>query len=112
MRTLLEYELVSVSARNGLREVVLRHLLTGRELSSTHKQIIVEHGTIPVSDIFDELRPRSVNDGVTEIESLIGTSPLREPPMSGFELHRIGDAVSSRSVHAAMLDALRLGAQF
>lgn len=112
VRTLLEYELVSVSARNGLREVVLRHLLTGRELSSTHKQIIVEHGTIPVSDIFDELRPLSVNDGVTEIETLIGTSPLREPPMSGFELHRIGDAISSRSVHAAMLDALRLGAQY
>jgi 2,4-dienoyl-CoA reductase-like NADH-dependent reductase (Old Yellow Enzyme family)/thioredoxin reductase len=112
VRILLEYELVSVSARNGLREVVLRHLLTGRELSSAHKQIIVEHGTIPVSDIFDELRPLSVNDGVTEIETLIGTSPLREPPMSGFELHRIGDAISSRSVHAAMLDAVRLGAQF
>jgi 2,4-dienoyl-CoA reductase-like NADH-dependent reductase (Old Yellow Enzyme family) len=112
VRILLEYELVSVSARNGLREAVLRHLLTGRELSSAHKQIIVEHGTIPVSDIFDALRPLSVNDGVTEIETLIGTSPLREPPTSGFELHRIGDAISSRSVHAAMLDALRLGAQF
>jgi len=112
VRILLEYELVSVSARNGLREAVLRHLLTGRELRSTHTQIIVEHGTIPVSDIFDELRPLSVNDGVTEIETLNGTSPLREPPTSGFELHRIGDAISSRSVHAAMLDALRLGAQF
>jgi hypothetical protein len=53
-----------------------------------------------------------VNDGVTEIETLIGSSPLREPPTSRFELHRIGDAISSRSVHAAMLDALRLGAQF
>ncbi|MDW6021516.1 NAD-binding protein [Mesorhizobium sp. BAC0120] len=112
VRVLLEYELVSVSARSGRREAVLRHLLTGRELRSTHSQIIVEHGTIPVSELFDELRPMSVNDGVTEIETQIGPAPLRPRPPSGFELHRIGDAISSRSVHAAMLDALRLGIQF
>ncbi|WP_246301955.1 hypothetical protein [Mycoplana rhizolycopersici] len=62
--------------------------------------------------LFDELRPLSVNDGVTEIERLVGSKPLAARPPSGFELHRIGGAVSSRSVHAAMLDALRLGVQF
>jgi 2,4-dienoyl-CoA reductase-like NADH-dependent reductase (Old Yellow Enzyme family) len=112
VRVLLEYELVSVSARDGRRDAVLRHLLTGRELRSTHAQVIVEHGTIPVSDLFDELRPLSVNDGITEIESLIGPAPLRAQLPGGFELHRIGDAISSRSVHAAMLDALRLSVQF
>lgn len=112
VRVLLEYELVSVSAREGRRDVVLRHLLTGRELRETHAQVIVEHGTMPVNDLFDELRPLSVNDGVTEIESLVGPAPLRARPPARFELHRIGDAVSSRSVHAAMLDALRLGIQF
>lgn len=111
-RVLLEYQLVSVRAQACRREVILRHLLTGRELRSNHAQVIVEHGTIPINDIFDELRPLSVNDGVTEIESLIGSASLRARPPVGFELYRIGDAVSSRSVHAAMLDALRLGAQF
>ncbi|MDX0704175.1 NAD(P)-binding protein [Sinorhizobium medicae] len=112
VRVLLEYELVSVHAREGWREVVLRHLLTGQERHESHAQVIVEHGTVPVNDLFDELRPLSANDGITEIESLIGPAPLRPRPASGFELHRIGDAVSSRSVHAAMLDALRLGVQF
>ncbi|WP_234835864.1 hypothetical protein [Sinorhizobium meliloti] len=65
-----------------------------------------------MNDLFDELRAFSANDGVTEIESLIGPAPLRGRRISGFELHRIGDAVSSRSVHAAMLDALRLAVQF
>lgn len=112
VRVLLEYELISVSAEGRQREVVLRHVLTGREIRETHAQVIVEHGTVPVNDLFDALRPLSANDGVTAIENLIGRAPLRVRPLSGFELHRIGDAVSSRSVHAAMLDALRLGVQF
>ncbi|WP_440456478.1 FAD-dependent oxidoreductase [Rhizobium sp. SAFR-030] len=112
VQVILEHELVSVALIGDRREVVLRHLLTGRETRSTHDQVVVEHGTVPVTDLFDELRPRSVNDGVTDISTLIGSAPLRQPPAAGFELHRIGDAISSRSVHAAMLDALRLGVQF
>lgn len=112
VRVLLEYELVSVRMRDGRREVVLRHLLTGREIRETHAHVIVEHGTVPVNDVFDELRPLSLNDGATDIESLLGAAPLHAPPAAGFELHRIGDAVSSRSVHAAMLDALRLAVLF
>ena len=34
------------------------------------------------------------------------------PKRAGFELYRIGDAVSSRSIHAAMLDAYRLCRRF
>jgi 4-alpha-glucanotransferase len=109
---LLEHELVSVRLGNGRRHVTLRHLLTGRELATTHDHVVVEHGTVPVSDLFDELRPLSSNDGVTELDSLIGPAPLRVQPAARLELHRIGDAVSSRSVHAAMLDALRLCVQF
>lgn len=112
VKVLLEYELVSVAMRNGRREAVLRHLLTGRERCSSHAQVIVEHGTVPMNELFDDLRPLSSNDGVTDIETLVGPAPLRARPAAGFELHRIGDAVSSRSVHAAMLDALRLGVQF
>ncbi|MGF9694277.1 FAD-dependent oxidoreductase [Rhizobium sp. 0TCS1.26] len=112
VQVILEHELVSVALIGDRRQVVLRHLLTGRETRSTHDQVVVEHGTVPVTDLFDELRSYSINDGVTDIDTLIGSAPLRQPPGAGFELHRIGDAISSRSVHAAMLDALRLGLQF
>lgn len=112
VRVLTEYELVSVTVRARQREVVLRHMLTGREIRETHTQVVVEHGTVPVNELFDNLRPFSINDGVTEPERLVGPATLRSKSATGFELHRIGDAVSSRSIHAAMLDALRLGVQF
>jgi len=65
--------------------VVLRHLLTDREIRETPTQVIVEHGTIPVNDLFDKLRPLSANDGVTEIERLVGSTPLRARPPSDID---------------------------
>jgi 2,4-dienoyl-CoA reductase-like NADH-dependent reductase (Old Yellow Enzyme family) len=112
VQVILEHELVSVTRIGDRRAAVLRHLLTGREIGSTQDRVVVEHGTVPITDLFDELRSYSINDGVTDISTIIGSAPLRPPPTTGFELHRIGDAISSRSVHAAMLDALRLGVQF
>ncbi len=112
IEVLLERELVSVRNKDGQREVVLRHLLTGQTTLATFAQVIIEHGTMPVTDLFDGLRRLSINDGVTDIEAMSGRSVLRPRPEGGFELHRIGDALVSRSVHAAILDALRLGVQF
>jgi len=52
----------------------------------------------------------SANGGITDIDALLdGRQQQATLPVNGaFELHRIGDAVSSRSVHAAIYDALRL----
>jgi len=110
--TLTEYELLRVSANAGRRDVVFRHLLTGQDLEITCSQIVVEYGTVPVTDVFEDLRPFSSNDGSSDISTLVGSMPLRERPEQGFELHRIGDAIASRSVHASILDALRLCIQF
>jgi hypothetical protein len=74
-------------------------------------QVIVEHGTIPVDDLYKELRGRSKNDGVTDLDALLqGTpQPTAEHGGSGkFSLHRIGDSVASRNIHSAVLDAYRL----
>lgn len=112
VKTLTEYELIRVCENDGRRGILLRHCLTGQEMRLEATQIAVENGTFPVLEPFDELRSLSSNDGVTEIETLMATAGLRRPLERGFELHRIGDAVSSRSVHAAMLDAMRLCVQF
>jgi len=71
-------------------------------------QIIVERGATPVDALFNSLRANSCNDGVTDIDSLIGSSPLPRNHGTGYELYRVGDAISSRSLHAALLDAYRL----
>ncbi len=50
------------------------------------------------------------NDGVTDIDALLAGRPQPRDlnPDGKFELHRIGDAVASRNIHSAMLDALRI----
>jgi 2,4-dienoyl-CoA reductase-like NADH-dependent reductase (Old Yellow Enzyme family) len=70
--------------------------------------IVVEHGTLPADALYHELRARSVNDGVTDVDALVALQPQPRRQHGAFELHRIGDAVASRNVHAAVLDAFRL----
>jgi hypothetical protein len=70
--------------------------------------VVVEHGTLPVDELHRELRERSVNDGVTDVDALVALAPQPRQREIGFELHRVGDAVASRNVHAAVLDAFRL----
>jgi hypothetical protein len=72
-------------------------------------QIIVNHGTQPLADVYFDLKPQSENLGAVDYEALIAGKPqsLNGGP-KGFKLFRIGDAVESRNTHAAIYDALRL----
>lgn len=91
---------------------VLQNELTGEVTQLPAGQVIFDYGTIPADELYHGLRGSSSNMGVTDLKRLVaGTSQLErnlESTESSFELHRIGDAVSSRNIHAAVLDALRL----
>ena len=70
-------------------------------------QIVVNHGTLPLDDLYFELKPQSLNKGEMDQASLIDGKP--QPwTGDGFELYRIGDAVAGRNTHAAIYEALRL----
>ena len=73
-------------------------------------QIVVNHGTLPLDDLYFDLRPLSRNLGAVDHEALLDGQPqtLAPNPKGGFQLFRIGDAVSARNIHAAIHDALRL----
>jgi N-methyl-L-proline demethylase len=73
-------------------------------------QIVVNHGTIPLDELYFELKPHSKNHGAVNQEALIfgRPQPLNANPEGDFALFRIGDAVSARNTHAAIYDALRL----
>jgi 2,4-dienoyl-CoA reductase-like NADH-dependent reductase (Old Yellow Enzyme family)/thioredoxin reductase len=73
-------------------------------------QVIVEHGTIPLDELYLALRPASTNLGEVDHAALIAGEPqsVTRNPGGRFQLFRIGDAVASRNVHAAIYDALRL----
>ena len=76
----------------------------------TIDQVVLEHATQPMEDLYYELKPHSVNLGAVDQAALvIGTAQtIQSNPEGTFQLFRIGDAVSSRNVHAAIYDALRL----
>lgn len=70
--------------------------------------VIVEHGTTPNADLYFDLVPHSANGGAVDQAALLAGEPQPAGPGEGFALFRIGDAVASRNIHAAMYDALRL----
>ncbi|MFY7836286.1 MAG: FAD-dependent oxidoreductase [Novosphingobium sp.] len=73
-------------------------------------QIVVNHGTLPLDDVYFELRPSSSNLGEVSYNDLVGGKPqvVSRNVEGTFQLFRIGDAVSARNTHAAIFDALRL----
>ena len=106
----LDHQLVAVRPDGNRLRATLRHELTGQTMELVASQVVIENGTVPVCEAYDALRGRSANAGVTDIDRLLaGEAQLDATPAGGaFELHRIGDAVTSRGVHAAIYDALRL----
>ena len=107
---LFDHQIEQVERRGNRIAATFRNLLTGATIERAADQIIVEHGTIPADGLYHELRSRAANDGVTDLDALLAMQPQPRDARrdGGFELHRIGDAVASRNIHAAVLDAFRL----
>jgi NADPH-dependent 2,4-dienoyl-CoA reductase/sulfur reductase-like enzyme len=73
-------------------------------------QVVVEHGTVANEELYFALKPFSCNGGEVDYRALEAGRPqtaIRNPD-GAFTLYRIGDAVASRNIHAAIYDALRL----
>lgn len=104
-----DYELVQVRQKGNRTCAVFRNMATQELIERETDHIVVEHGTEPLDELYQELRSESVNDGVTDLHRLVAVAPQSNPPASrSFELYRVGDAVASRNVHTAILDSLRL----
>ncbi len=82
----------------------------GRTEERRVDQVVVEHGTVPLDDLYQELRPESVNLGEVDYGALLAGRPqgVVRNADGRFRLFRIGDAVASRNIHASVFDALRL----
>jgi len=73
-------------------------------------QIVVNHGTRPLDELYFALKPHSRNLGEVDYAALIAGKPQKTAtnPAGRYMLFRIGDAVAARNTHAAIYDALRL----
>ena len=72
-------------------------------------RVVAEHGTLPNDDLYLALKPLSTNLGELDLDALAAFRPptVVSNPAGEFALFRIGDAWTSRNLHAAMLDAMR-----
>ncbi|MDW3178826.1 MAG: NADH:flavin oxidoreductase [Acidimicrobiia bacterium] len=102
-----DHQLVRVErGENGL-VATLRNVHTRLEVERRVDSVVFEHGVVPNDEPYVSLRGASDNSGVVEIAALINGDP-QPASGDGFVLHRIGDAVASRGIHAAIYDARRL----
>lgn len=104
-----DLELVSVEHGGQQLSATFRHILTGEAEQRSVDVIVIERGTTPMDELFTELREGSINQGVTEINALIQAKPQPFADQEGYRLYRCGDAISSRGIHEAVRDSLRLG---
>ncbi len=95
--------------REGNRLIAtLTHELTGETQEIATDQVVLEAGTDPLADVFFALRDGAANGGITDVDAMAAWAPQPEPRAPGYLLHRLGDVVTSRSIHAALLEAYRL----
>ncbi len=94
---------------NRLRAIIGTDYSDYRSMA-TYDQIVVNHGTLPLDDLYFALKPMSRNLGEVDYDALIAGQPqvIVTNPDGAFQLFRIGDAISARNTHAAIYDALRL----
>ncbi len=103
------YRLTSVAKEGNLIKATIDSDYSKLGITRSFDQVVVNHGTAPLDELYFALKPHSVNLGAVDYEALIATQPQTfEGGPAGFQLFRIGDAVEARNIHAAIYDALRL----
>ncbi len=72
--------------------------------------VVLDQGIQPIAELYFDLKPASINLGAVDHGALMQGRPqsLVRNEEGLFQLFRIGDAVASRDIHAAIYDALRL----
>jgi 2,4-dienoyl-CoA reductase-like NADH-dependent reductase (Old Yellow Enzyme family) len=101
--------------REGNRLVAtFRNMYTERMEEREAGHVVVEHGTLPAAELYHGLKHASRNLGEVDLDALLAGRPqdLVHNPDGRFKLFRVGDAVASRNIHAAIYDSLRLCKDF
>ena len=114
VNTILGEGLVATAKGEGGQVVAtLRNEYSGLETQHTFDAVVIERGTIPNDELYLELRDQSKNRGEVNLDAFIAAdsqeSVMDRNPEGSFELYRIGDAVVSRNIHAAILEGIRVG---
>jgi N-methyl-L-proline demethylase len=110
IRVTLNERLTGVRRKDGRLEVDLYNEYAHATRQRVVDQVVVEHGTLPQDELYFSLVAGSSNLGEVDQQALLDLQPqqVNRNPEGGYQLFRIGDAVASRNIHAAIYDAFRL----
>ncbi len=102
--------LIGVERDGNRLSAIFRNEVTNEDSRKTADHIIVEYGTLPADEFTEALRGNSKNNGTSDIEAMLAGAPQPNDVShdAPYALHRIGDAVASRDISSAILDAFRL----
>lgn len=102
-----DHQLVRVELDGAKRRATLRNVFTREEFTRTVDVVVFEHGVEPNDELYTGLIDASSNRGVIDIAALM-SGTAQPAAANGYALYRVGDAVASRSIAAAIYDARRL----
>jgi 2,4-dienoyl-CoA reductase-like NADH-dependent reductase (Old Yellow Enzyme family)/thioredoxin reductase len=110
VRITINTRLIAVRREGNRLAAVLGGDYGARTETRLVDQVVVEYGTLPLDDLYFALKDGARNRGEVDYRALIGGRPqaVVRNPDGAYQLVRIGDAVASRNIHAAIYDALRL----
>ena len=102
--------LIEVSRNQGMLQGTFYNEFDRSTTVRESPQIVVEHGTLPNDELYFALKENSINQGVVDYDALVENRPqsVRSNPLGEFQLFRVGDAVASRNIHAAIYDSIRI----
>jgi 2,4-dienoyl-CoA reductase-like NADH-dependent reductase (Old Yellow Enzyme family) len=110
VRVTLNERVTGVRRKDGRLEVDLYNEYAHATRQRIVDHVVVEHGTLPLDELYFDLVAGSSNLGEVDQQALLNLRPQQvvRNPEGGYQLFRIGDAVASRNIHAAIYDAFRL----
>lgn len=114
VRITVSTKLQSVARQGNRLLATLGTDFADRTWSREVDQVVIEHATLPAEELYFDLKPLSQNFGEVDQRALIDGTPqtIASNPDGTFQLFRIGDAVASRNIHAAIYDGLRYAKDF
>ena len=110
IRTTSNTRLLAVEPVGDRLRATLKNDYGGTTETREVDTIVVEHGVLPLEDLYFDLKPDSINHGEVDLDALaVGELiDVVHDPNGKFRLYRVGDAVASRNLHAALFESLRI----
>ena len=102
-----DHRLINVESNGSLMRALMVNVHTRAETFRTVDSVIVENGVLPNDGLYLGLREMSSNGGRIDITAFT-TGKAQPMSKDRYELYRIGDAVASRGIAAAIYEARRI----